>query len=74
MLPLVKMPARMVFMSNIFNIAFMAHVNAGKTTLTERLLYETGAIRALGSVDDGTAKTDNTACVLPSVHFGVFKD
>ncbi len=43
------------------NIALMAHVDAGKTTLTERLLYDSGAIRTLGSVNDGTATTDNLA-------------
>jgi ribosomal protection tetracycline resistance protein len=43
------------------NIAFMAHVDAGKTTLTERILYETGAIRSVGSVDEGTARTDDLA-------------
>ncbi|MDR0293360.1 MAG: TetM/TetW/TetO/TetS family tetracycline resistance ribosomal protection protein [Oscillospiraceae bacterium] len=42
-----------------FNIAMMAHVDAGKTTLTERLLYDAGVIRTLGSVDDGTARTDD---------------
>ncbi len=40
------------------NIAFAAHVDAGKTTLTELMLYKTGAIRKLGSVDNGTAQTD----------------
>ena len=46
-------------MKNIRNIALTAHVDAGKTTLTERLLFESGAIRAQGSVDKGTAKTDS---------------
>ncbi|MGN1346170.1 MAG: GTP-binding protein [Eubacteriales bacterium] len=41
------------------NIGILAHVDAGKTTLTEQLLYLTGAVRAAGSVDDGTAATDN---------------
>lgn len=40
------------------NLAIFAHVDAGKTTLTEQFLYETGAIRAPGRVDDGTAQTD----------------
>jgi len=40
------------------NIGLMAHVDAGKTTITERLLYMTGAIRSMGSVDKGTAQSD----------------
>ena len=40
------------------NIALMAHVDAGKTTLTEQLLAHAGAIRVAGSVDSGTAHTD----------------
>ncbi len=41
------------------NLAIVAHVDAGKTSLTERLLFEAGAIDALGSVDDGTTRTDS---------------
>ena len=36
----------------------LAHVDAGKTTLTERLLYDSGSLRKAGNVDDGTAQTD----------------
>jgi ribosomal protection tetracycline resistance protein len=43
------------------NLGILAHVDAGKTTLTERLLYETGVIAALGSVDAGTTQTDSLA-------------
>ena len=35
----------------IINIGILAHVDAGKTTLTESLLYSSGAIKELGSVD-----------------------
>ena len=43
------------------NLGILAHVDAGKTTLTERLLYEAGAIDAIGSVDEGTTQTDTLA-------------
>ena len=43
------------------NLGILAHVDAGKTTLTERLLYEAGAIGELGSVDAGTTQTDSLA-------------
>ena len=43
------------------NLGILAHVDAGKTTLTERLLYAAGVIDALGSVDDGTTQTDSLA-------------
>ena len=43
----------------ILNLGILAHVDAGKTSLTERLLYEHGAIATLGSVDAGTTRTDS---------------
>ena len=42
----------------ILNLAILAHVDAGKTTLTEQLLYQSGAIRSAGSVDSGSTQTD----------------
>ncbi|MFF1448366.1 tetracycline resistance ribosomal protection protein Otr(A) [Streptomyces sp. NPDC058274] len=43
------------------NIGILAHVDAGKTSLTERLLFDGGAIDRLGSVDAGDTRTDNGA-------------
>ena len=43
------------------NIGILAHVDAGKTSLTERLLFDTGAISRLGSVDGGDTQTDTGA-------------
>ena len=42
----------------IINLGILAHVDAGKTTLTESLLYTSGAIAEPGSVDKGTTRTD----------------
>ncbi|GAA3342082.1 tetracycline resistance ribosomal protection protein Otr(A) [Amorphoplanes nipponensis] len=41
------------------NLGILAHVDAGKTSLTERLLYAHGAVATLGSVDAGSATTDS---------------
>ncbi|MEH0820780.1 GTP-binding protein, partial [Micromonospora sp. CPCC 205714] len=43
------------------NIGILAHVDAGKTSLTERLLHAVGVVDDLGSVDDGTTRTDSMA-------------
>ena len=43
------------------NLGILAHVDAGKTTLTERLLYAAGVIDELGSVDHGNTQTDTLA-------------
>ncbi|MFH9616466.1 GTP-binding protein [Streptomyces pratensis] len=43
------------------NLGILAHVDAGKTSLTERLLHNAGVIEAVGSVDDGSTQTDTLA-------------
>ncbi|MEV7850874.1 translation factor GTPase family protein [Streptomyces sp. NPDC088183] len=43
------------------NLGILAHVDAGKTSLTERLLHTAGVIDEIGSVDDGSTRTDSLA-------------
>src|SRR5262245_41991253 len=43
------------------NLGILAHVDAGKTSLTERLLFTAGVIDEIGSVDAGTTQTDSMA-------------
>jgi ribosomal protection tetracycline resistance protein len=45
----------------LLNLGILAHVDAGKTSLTERLLHSAGVIDEIGSVDDGNTRTDTLA-------------
>jgi elongation factor G len=44
--------------SKVRNIGIIAHIDAGKTTTTERVLYYTGMVHRIGEVHDGAATTD----------------
>ena len=51
-------PGRTVPLQKVRNIGIMAHIDAGKTTLSERILYYTGVNYKIGAVHEGTATMD----------------
>jgi elongation factor G len=50
--------AKKISIDKVRNIGIMAHIDAGKTTTTERILYYTGKLHRLGEVHDGAATMD----------------
>ena len=50
--------ARQYSLENTRNIGIMAHIDAGKTTVTERMLYYTGKIHKIGDTHEGAAQMD----------------
>ena len=50
--------AREYSLENTRNIGIMAHIDAGKTTFTERVLYHTGKIHKIGETHDGESQMD----------------
>ena len=58
--------ARKVSLENTRNIGIMAHIDAGKTTTTERILYYTGVNYKIGETHDGTATMDGQQESVPA--------
>ena len=56
--------ARKFPIQNTRNIGIMAHIDAGKTTTTERILFYTGETHKIGEVHDGQATMDWMVCTM----------
>ena len=60
--------AREIALDRTRNIGIMAHIDAGKTTVTERILYYTGITHKIGEVHDGAATMDWMVQELSLIH------
>ena len=58
-MPPAQSSARSYSLERTRNIGICAHIDAGKTTLTERVLFYTGSIHKMGEVHEGTATMDS---------------
>ena len=53
---------------NIINLGILAHIDAGKTSVTENLLFASGATEKCGRVDNGDTITDSMDIELSLIH------
>ena len=64
------MAKRQYSLANTRNIGIMAHIDAGKTTVTERMLYYTGKIHKIGDTHEGAAQMDWMEQEKAFAHYG----
>ena len=60
--------ARKTPLERVRNIGIMAHIDAGKTTATERILFYTGVSHKIGEVHEGEGAADKAAALVKILH------